>query len=69
MPMNQQVKIIAVVDQIQLAEQRHYVALQQYARAIRSVTSPELLERLKADLSDSFAELKAAHDRLSLHGE
>ena len=65
--MNWAVKAISVIDQIQMAEQRHYVALQQYARAIRALTSPEALERLKAELCQTFDELKAAHEQLALH--
>jgi hypothetical protein len=64
---DQAVKIITAIDQIQMAEQRHYVALQQYARAIRSLTDPDALKRLKAGLRESFDDLKAAHDTLSLH--
>ena len=59
--------IIDAVDEIQMAEQRHYVALQQYSRAVRLVTAPEVLEKLRSDLCDSFAELQAAHDALALH--
>jgi hypothetical protein len=65
--MNQQV-IIPLVDQIQNAERRYYVVLHQYSRAVNS-SPPEVVEGLKKELCDAFAELKEAHDKLALDCE
>lgn len=63
--MNQQVKF-PVIDQIQAAEKRYYVALQRYDRALRTETAPEVLAQLKTEVCDTFAELQAAHEKLNL---
>ena len=55
---------INVVDEIQAAEKRHYVALQIYDRALRNLTAPEILQGLKLEVCEAFADLKVAHDRL-----
>jgi ribosomal protein S7 len=62
--MNQQVKI-PILDQIQNAERRYYVALHQYARAAKS-SPPELAEQLRKELCDAFEELRGAHEKLAL---
>jgi hypothetical protein len=61
--MNQQVKI-SIIDQLQNAERRYYVALHQYSKAAKS-SPPELAEQLRKELCDAFEELSAAHGQLT----
>lgn len=60
---------ITVVDQMQAAEKRHYLALQEYDKALRTMTSLHQLDLLKMEICEAFAELKAAHDQLLDCGE
>lgn len=64
--MGQRFKLQAV-DEIQIAEKDHYLALQQYARALRMPTPRGESERLRLALCAAFARLRDAHDALALH--
>jgi hypothetical protein len=68
--MNQQAKVkieTTLVDRLQDEERRYYVMLQQYAKAVRSGSSPDALERFKTELCDAFAALKAAQERIGVN--
>jgi hypothetical protein len=60
---------LTVVDQIQAAEKRHYIALQKYDKALRNMTPPENLDLLKKEVCEAFAALTAAHDQFINCGE
>jgi hypothetical protein len=60
---------LTVVDQMQAAEKRHYIALQKYDKALRNMTSPEDLDLLKKEVCEAFAALTAAHDQFINCGE
>lgn len=58
--------VVPVIAQIQNAEKRYYVALQQYDTALSSTTNAEILARRRQALCDAFEELSAAHALLAL---